>query len=189
MAGSTIVAVNTLTLMSTFYSSSIAFTVIFTAWRFLARAFSTWNKGRDSFEVAWVSIIGYLFGMVNVVLICRMILAWCANAITIADSPLGETFAIKFETTYFTALASGVFIILVNHFEFKGTRKCEFTYDLTIFLIKQLIKKIFLDLFLDALGLIDFPEDYLRPGRSTDDVSTSISFEIHVWYIITTGIQ
>ena len=73
---------------------------------FLARAFSSWNKCRNSLKKSWISIICYLFSLVNLLSMFWFISTANANAVLIAKAPSRETLTIQFQTIDFCALAT-----------------------------------------------------------------------------------
>lgn len=130
-----IFTVQTLTQMSTFYTSSVALAVILATWRFLTRAFFSWNKRRDSLEISWISKVSHLFRMIYFMLIFRMVVASHTYAIFVADSPLWKALAVQFQAIYFTTLASWMLLIFIYHLFWIGGCECALRCNIVVLLI------------------------------------------------------
>ena len=79
-----ILAIQAITLLCTLFPSSVAFTVIFAAFRFLTRATSHRYKGRDAFEGPRMSEVSHLLSLVNFDLATMLVTATVAQAFLIA---------------------------------------------------------------------------------------------------------
>lgn len=78
-----ILTIQTFTLLCTLLAGSVAFTVIFAAFRFLTRAASHGHKGRDALEGARMSEVGHLLGLVYFDLAAMLVAATVAQAFLI----------------------------------------------------------------------------------------------------------
>lgn len=79
-----ILTIQAFTLLCALLPGSVAFTVIFAAFRFLTRAASHRHKGRDAFEGPGMSEVGHLLGLVNLDLAAMFVTATVAQAFLIA---------------------------------------------------------------------------------------------------------
>lgn len=79
-----ILAIQAFTLLCTLFPSSVAFTVIFAAFRFLTRATPHRHKGRDAFEGPGMSEVGHLLSLVYLDLATMFVTATVAQAFLIA---------------------------------------------------------------------------------------------------------
>ena len=149
--------------MSALYASSVTLAVIFAARRFFTSASFGRNKGRYSLKIPRVSKISYLFGMVNFMLILRMIMAPDADAILVAQSPFRKALAVKFQAIYLATLAPRVLVILIDHMMVVGRGACALMRALLIVLVQELIKEVFFD---EASGifLVDFMQNWHDEG-------------------------
>lgn len=79
-----ILTVQAFTFLCALLPSSVAFTVIFAAFRFLTRAASHRHEGRDAFEGPRMSEVGHLLGLVYLDLATMLVTATVAQAFLIA---------------------------------------------------------------------------------------------------------
>ena len=94
MARCAVVAVHALALRPAFYSCSEALAVVFAAWGFLACAPFGGDERRNSQEMAWVAVVCHLLRVIDGVAVFGVILAACADAISVAEATLSEAFAV-----------------------------------------------------------------------------------------------
>lgn len=101
-----IVAKNTLALLSAFKPSAKALTIIFSTLGLFACAFSWWKKRRNSFKSTWITIISHLLCFIYFMLAWLMIMAVYAFTVFVTHHPFCKTLAVHFQTVNLTALAS-----------------------------------------------------------------------------------
>lgn len=97
---------NALTLFRTLETSAETLTVLFLALRFFAGTLSHWYKGRNVLEKARIPVVSYLFGLVDLLMILRLVPATYTNTVFVASSSPCETLAIKLETINFGAFTA-----------------------------------------------------------------------------------
>lgn len=110
-----VLAAQALALLSTFESCAVALAIFFSALRLFTGAFSHWHKGWHILKKSRVSIIGYLFGKVYLLVFAFFVPTTSADTVLIACAPSSKAFTIQFQTIYFctfTALMSwGLFLL------------------------------------------------------------------------------
>lgn len=113
MTAFSVLASQAFALLRTLETSAKTLAVFLLALRLFASAFPHGDEGRYVLEEARIAVIGYLFGLINLVLIFWLVSATYTNTVFVASHSSRETFAVKFQTVYF-----GTFTALILSFLF-----------------------------------------------------------------------
>lgn len=109
-----VVAVTALALLPARHSRPKTLAIVLAAGRFLACAFSPWDKGWHAWKVARVPEVGHPLSVINPRAVAMVIPAASADAVFTAGSASGKAFTVELKAIYFGTFAAGCFMIVLD---------------------------------------------------------------------------